>query len=519
MVLLAGQLQRMFQCVAVIVCIFIVLFWTNNVPKTIIFVRMNEFLSGETTERNPFERYPNLMRPTRWYPNCTSKLRQSWIEEHLNFTIFVNYFKAYKEIDCFNDVTLVSHAEIDDFSHIKELAASYQAPIGLSVYADSLNEYEAVLKFFIRLRYCEKVVRKYVSLHFITPKELGIKPESETEKIEEDAAKLFAKFLNCSNPVELDANFTRRQDSMKAEIHKNLSRFPVPHAFPVNVGRNVAINASTTYMNLISRDIRLFLRPVYTQLELVSLLKTSKHNYINETNPYVFVIPTYSSTKIDAINDEKKPIKRLPETLKEAEAQRKLGKLKSLDIFDLRTALEKTHASVLSSDSITESFSYGNPELKELMELTSNDGNNASMSSAPNMYIVAGAVQPMFEERLSLEGGMDLLPTMFEFCAKKFNYVLVTTAFGIREFDGASKKIHQTSAEKTYLQKSVSVMVCQVPFGVSQIALPAGAPDDELSTNPDWQEYLQTELFPSLKQSMSMFEELAVGLPEQFPTP
>jgi beta-1,4-glucuronyltransferase 1 len=181
---------------------------------------------------------------------------------HGNYWILKNFIKGSVYFKCHSSITYTTHTDVTYLSNVIPLLKRWQGPLSVAVYAPG-DDFNATLHSIFYLRNCNKysrLVRKYTTFHLFFEEQYSFAkvPESENMKMTCESAREFFRY-----PVE------------KTFKHKrNL-------AYPINVGRNLARNASLTHFILAS-DIELYPNPGFIFNFLTMMARNSSRQFLKE---------------------------------------------------------------------------------------------------------------------------------------------------------------------------------------------------------------------------------------------
>ncbi|KAH8418828.1 hypothetical protein KR222_008816, partial [Zaprionus bogoriensis] len=176
---------------------------------------------------------------------CRDRPHLPHVKVHGNYWVLFNYIRAdHGDIQCHAKVTYTTHADFRFLDNVMPLAKRWQAPISAALYAPGAD-FEPTVERVLWLRQCSperELIRQWVSFHiyFHVNHSPGIVPNEET---------LAQRTADCTETPKF------------AEVPRlSLYRKEKHMRYPVNVGRNVARDASLTHYVLVS-DIELYPSP------------------------------------------------------------------------------------------------------------------------------------------------------------------------------------------------------------------------------------------------------------------
>lgn len=196
-----------------------------------------------------------------------------------------NFIIGRKRYNCDESVTYTTHAEFGFLmDNLVPLAQRWAGPVSLSIFVPG-TDFEEATKRLIWLRECSPhsdLIKDYVTVHFYFPSKNLPTPLSE------DFEKMIFNQIDCNTLAFWNLSSTAKSYRSQHSL-----------TYPINVGRNLAKETSTTKYVLAS-DIELYPNPglVNSFLKMIS-------NY-EETNGgnKVFVLPIF---EIDASLEQQLP--------------------------------------------------------------------------------------------------------------------------------------------------------------------------------------------------------------------
>ncbi|KAH8377686.1 hypothetical protein KR093_006629 [Drosophila rubida] len=223
----------------------------------------------------------------RLYMNCTNVVYESKNIVHSSYWVMLNYVPAaHGNLKCYESVTYTTHADYRYLSNVGPLVKHWRSPISLALYAPGLD-FESTVKSILWLRQCDpqsKLIVQWVSFHIyfdITEIPRNI-PKTRA---------LLKRKVWCRKPVQ--RRFYR--------LEKGLS-------YPVNVGRNIARNASLTHYVLAS-DIELYPSSGLARGFLQMLM--SNLSMLNSETPNVYPLKIFEVQRSIAVPNTKTELQHL----------------------------------------------------------------------------------------------------------------------------------------------------------------------------------------------------------------
>ncbi|KAH8389513.1 hypothetical protein KR200_008071 [Drosophila serrata] len=345
----------------------------------------------------PVDSYNDLkwsLRKLKRYINCQDKVYKSNERISRDYWILENYIKAdHGPLSCYANVTYTTHADYRYLDNVVPLLKRWRSPLSLAIYAPG-EDFEPTLRSILYLLQCHPgrhLVRELTSFHLFF--DVLLMP-----KVLPTAKVALSRQMNCSAPAPY-VN-VRKMDLYRSRIKLN---------YPVNMGRNIARDASLTHFVLAS-DIELYPSPglVPAYLRFLSLSVISRPQILY-TSPVVHVLRIF----------EVMPNVSIPNT------KRKLQEMvyaKKAVPFHLEIC-EVCH----SGPKLMEWIYASNIDMEYL-----NVFNVARRLSPYELWepIFIGTVRdPPYDERLSWEGQRDKMTQAYTMCVLNYTFHILDNAF------------------------------------------------------------------------------------------
>lgn len=205
---------------------------------------------------------------------CWDTLNSFKIEQRGSFWVLQNYIRANRWFRCDESVTLATASDPTFLDNLPDLVERWRGPISLALYTPR-TDFETTLSKIKHLKICgSPLISEFVTFHFYFE---GVhRPSIIPHQGSEQLADADQVQKLCSSKHKLNTtNSYRKQRGLP---------------FPINVGRNVARDAATTYF-ILSSSINF-----YPSENLIPnfLAMVKKDEYLTrETNRSVFVLPAF----------------------------------------------------------------------------------------------------------------------------------------------------------------------------------------------------------------------------------
>ncbi|KAK5643990.1 hypothetical protein RI129_007835 [Pyrocoelia pectoralis] len=217
----------------------------------------------------------------------------SYEEDHLEYSpelgvngsykVLYNVIRAKQNLSNVAAVTYVTHITPDFVSYITEVVRYWEGPVSVAAFVPD-SDADILTKQLIQLCQCLPSMSK-VSVHYVFPKLY---------------APYVGKFLDTS-PTDF-CSITDTSNSITFRNKKGL-------VYPVNVSRNVARNAATTTLVLVS-DVELIPSKQLASRFLEMISKFAKTNNFHLRH-HVFVVPVFEVDNYETVPRSKKDLIQL----------------------------------------------------------------------------------------------------------------------------------------------------------------------------------------------------------------
>lgn len=189
--------------------------------------------------------------------DCKDKNDSSRIIQHGSYWLLRNYVKASIHFGCNETITYTTHCDFTFLESVVPLLERWQAPVSIAVWSPR-KYFVLTLQSISRLRNCNEkssLVRQFVTFH------LFFDSENIPEKVPQSFSD-FEKDFKCSE--------TKGTPEKPSDV-KNLT-------YPINVGRNLARDAASTYFVLVS-DIELYPSSGFSE-SFFKMIETNAQNLL-----------------------------------------------------------------------------------------------------------------------------------------------------------------------------------------------------------------------------------------------
>lgn len=361
--------------------------------------------------------------------NCHDRDYEPYIGQRGDFWVMKNYIRAeHGELRCHETITYTTHADYTFLDNLIPLLERWNAPVSLAMHAPG-TDFVPTVNAVKYLRDClpeSHLVRQFVTFHIYFSSKHIPKNVPKYDKVLEPP-------FNCSLP----APYFNVSSSQLYKTQKKL-------LYPVNVGRNIARDASMTHFILAS-DIELYPNPglVHKFLEMI----VRNEPVLQRKNPRVFPLSIFEV-------DSSSPVPR-----DKTELQELLRTGKAIPF----------HKRVCSS-------CHGVPKSKEWMAANETDdlgvfhiGKRVGYFVHWEPIYIGTHADPHYDERLSWEGKSDKMTQGYALCVLDYDFHILDNAFlvhkpGIKVLKKDPKRA-MLAAKTNQLIKKIIYPELQVMYG------------------------------------------------------
>ncbi|KAH8250806.1 hypothetical protein KR038_003500 [Drosophila bunnanda] len=353
--------------------------------------------------------------------NCQDKVYKSSERVSRDYWVLENYILAdHGPLPCYANVTYTTHSDYRYLDNVVPLLDRWRSPLSLAIYAPG-EDFEPTLRSILYLLQCHPgrhLVRELASFHLFF--DVLLMP-----KVVPTAKVALSRQANCSAPVPY-AN-VRKMDLYRSRMKLN---------YPVNMGRNIARDASLTYFVLAS-DIELYpspgLVPAYLRFFSLSVIPNPELLY---TSPVVHVLRIFEVMSNVSI----------PNTKPELQSMLYSGKavpfhLKICDVC------------------------HTGPKLMEWINAVDMDTENLNVfNEGKRMWdyelwepVFIGTIRdPPYDERLSWEGQRDKMTQAYAMCILNYTFHILDNAFLVHK--PGIKHLKWDELDDTQIEKTDGLM-------------------------------------------------------------
>lgn len=361
--------------------------------------------------------------------NCHNKEYQPYTEQRGDFWVLKNYIRAeHGELKCFETITYTTHADYTFLDNIIPLLERWNAPISIALHAPG-SDFLPTVNAIKYLRDCvpeSSSIRQFVTFHiyFSTKHVPKIVPKQD---------KVLIPPYNCTlNPPYFNISSSQLYKSQKKLL------------YPVNVGRNIARDATMTHFILAS-DIELYPNPGLVRKFLEMIARNDAP--LKRKSPRVFPLSIFEVDSSVAVPRDKTELQELLRTNKAI----------------------PFHKRVCAS-------CHGVPKSKEWMAANETDDLGIFYIGKRTGYFVhwepiyiGTHSDPHYDERLSWEGKSDKMTQGYSLCVLDYEFQILDNAFlvhkpGIKILKKDPKRA-MLAAKTNQLIKKIIYPELQVLYG------------------------------------------------------
>ncbi|RXG52660.1 Beta-1,4-glucuronyltransferase 1, partial [Armadillidium vulgare] len=321
-----------------------------------------------------------------------------------SYLVVYNYLKAEEQYKINETVTYSTHTTSRFIKHVKELSERWDGPVSVAVFVPGYDFCSSIIQI-LKLRECgNHLIKRKVSWHIYWHKEFP--PAIDWTKLD------ITPYINCSFNYMLPSRSWRYIKGLK---------------YPINVGRNVARNASKTWFILPS-DIELYPSKNLSNqfISFIGNENFTKKSNIGKLWPRVYVVPVFEVQN------------KIPDTKEELVAQVSRGDA----IYFHRHVC--SHCQKI-------------PGLNSWLHRLGKPNEIHAFSSVKRHFpyhrwepiFISTNNEPLYDERLSWEGLQDKMSQMHELCLRNYNLVILDRAYLVHS-PGIKKKGRKTASSDTW---------------------------------------------------------------------
>ena len=371
--------------------------WSEPKPK---------FTSRTEPKTENLEIDQPLLKPqiANLQPRClgmSSWMSQTRMATRGNYWVLYNFYKATKELQCFESVTYVTQGEFHYLDNLWPVLQRWQGPMSVAIYAPSSDFIQAIqlINYYRNcLEYSPQIV-EWVSFHLFYP--LDHQPQS-----------LNVTFSSCQD-------FNIESIQAKESYRKSMQL-----DYPVNVARMIARESATTHY-VFTSDIELYPSPNLIS-QFLQMIKQ-----VGVSDKTVWVTPIFE-IKADA---------SLPN-----------NKVELVQMLKDKTAIV-----------FHQNFCEACHKVPHFQEWLTTNNTGLSVFKAAKRTgmwepIYIGTNQdPPYDERLSWEGRSDKMTQGFILCLLDYNFAILDNGFLVHRPGIKSRKdnFKATPANKVFHQKNL----------------------------------------------------------------
>lgn len=208
-----------------------------------------------------------------------------------------------------DDVSLASHASIDQLHYLLSLTQRWHGLISISLFVATLQQLSMAVEVILLLRYCNFDVRHKTSFHLVYP--LSLTAEFNSYKGDSWKWSSMLELNLYSRSFVSNENCKNIQSSIRNLIKPSSTNYNHRVPYPNNLLRNVARRyASTEYTLVIDIDL---MPSANLYEDFIEFILRRKQESENDDRKVIFVVPTFEiDLKQSGSLDEKDRLKLFP---------------------------------------------------------------------------------------------------------------------------------------------------------------------------------------------------------------
>ncbi|CAO1393759.1 unnamed protein product [Diamesa hyperborea] len=374
-------------------------------------------------------KYFNILLKILMLLNCHNKDYKPYTEQRGDFWVLKNYVRAeHGELKCYETITYTTHADYTFLDNLIPLLERWSAPISIALHAPG-TDFMPTVNAIKYLRDClpeSNLVRQFVTFHIYFS-------TKHVPKVVPKVDKVLTPPYNCSiNPPFFNIS------------SQNLYKTQKKLLYPVNVGRNIARDASQTHF-LLASDIELYPNPGLVRKFLEMVARNDPP--LRRKAPRVYPLSIFEVDSSMAVPRDKTELQELLRTNKAI----------------------PFHKRVCAS-------CHGVPKSKEWMAANETDDLGVFFIGKRVGYFVhwepiyiGTHADPHYDERLSWEGKSDKMTQGYSLCVLDYEFHILDNAFlvhkpGIKVLKKDPKRA-MLAAKTNQLIKKIIYPELQVLYG------------------------------------------------------
>ncbi|XP_066251108.1 beta-1,4-glucuronyltransferase 1-like isoform X2 [Euwallacea similis] len=358
---------------------------------------------------------------------CDNVDRTKRLAQRGLFYVIYNFVRAEKEFGCTDSITLSAPGDFRFLDNVIPLVDRWQGPISIALYAPGYDFY-TTLDSIAYLRNCQSyLIRDLVTFHIVFDQQYTPKQRTNGTILLDS----YKDYYNCSTPPP-----------WKNVLDEDLFKTEKKLLYPINVVRNVAKLASTTYF-IFPSDIELYPSRKF----IPKFLQFVKDNIdlFNNKDRNVFALPIFEILEDQVVPENKNAL---------------------IDMLEKETAIIFHQSVCPECHTVIDSDIWVKTEETEGLNVFS-AGKRTDKYVVWEPFFVCTQQTPLWDERLTWEGQSNKMVQAYTLCVMNYDFYVLDNAFlihkpGVKKKKVQMEKFNDIVKNSTQLMKTIAIELQEI---------------------------------------------------------
>ncbi|CAG0919304.1 unnamed protein product [Notodromas monacha] len=353
--------------------------------------------------------------------NCShSSYIKRKVRVHGDYVVIFNAFNSQRCPPCDREVTITTHGGLGYLRYVPILAENWQAAISFALYVPNEAAFQIATSIMATMQTCSSHANNFATVHFYFPK-----AEANDSAVLERRLEVLKETRMAVDEQEYTEECgVSSTPWTKHVIPQSALSKQVP--YPINAGRNIAIEGATT-MYILPSDVKLVPGPRFLSHKFLRMIRERRDLKLEERPDVAFALHLFEVD--DKTGDFPMPDKRiLMENIRTRRAFR--FHIKGCKECYTMPFADEWERGLGPDGSPVEPR---DPTSDLPVRIHSKATREGTFAAWDPIVIAMKSAFPRYDERLTWQGKRDRKPQMFEMCAQNFTFAILEEGFLVHQ--------------------------------------------------------------------------------------